>query len=191
MGQWSYVLIFLVALLESTAFVGLLVPGTTFAIFTGFLASQKIIDVGDVIWIMTLGGVAGDALSYYFGTRGKAWFNKTNRFFKQSYLDRGKIFFERHGEKSVMLARFIGPFRPVVPFIAGAVRMPKLKFFGYNIIGGLLAAMFYTLTGYFFGEAWKSVANILGRFGVGAVVLVLGILIFGYIFDTYILKKTK
>ncbi len=189
LGPWVYAVIGLVALGESTAFLGLLIPGTTFTVFTGFLASQKLINVGDVIWIVSLGGIVGDWISYEWGRHGRSWFAIENKIFKLSHLERGQQFFAKYGNKSVILARFVGPLRPIVPFVAGMGRMPRSAFFFWNIVSGVLAAAAYTALGFFFGAAWGGVADAIGRIGAGAIILILAVLILGYIFDLTLLKK--
>jgi undecaprenyl-diphosphatase len=178
-GWWSYWIILLVATLESTAFIGLIIPGTTIIIAVGFLASLHLIDVGDVIWFTAFGGIIGDAVSYYLGKKGINFFTIDSRFFKTSYLEQGKKFFQAHGAKSVLLARFIGPFRPIIPFVAGLIQMPKRKFFLLNIVGGFASATFYVFFGYFFGKTWYRYHNLFGR-GSGIVIIVFSVLFVGY-----------
>ena len=131
-GLWVYGLIFLIGVLESLAFIGLLVPGTTVIIVAGVLAAQGLFSIQDLVWPVIAGSIVGDAISFYLGHRGIGWFKSDRRFFKREYFEKGEAFFIKHGPKSVFLARFIGPLRPVVPFVAGLTRMPLRRFFFYK-----------------------------------------------------------
>lgn len=187
-GLWTYWIILLVATLESTAFIGLLIPGTTIIIAVGFLASRHLIDVGDVIWFVAFGGIIGDGLSYYLGTKGINLFSVNSRLFKAKYLESGKQFFQSHGAKSVIIARFIGPLRPIIPFVAGLVQMPKQKFFLLNIFGGFASAAVYVFFGYFFGQAWHRYHAAFGR-NDGIIVIVISALFIGYWFRKELFEK--
>lgn len=187
-GSWTYLFILLISILESTAFVGLVIPGTTVIVFAGFLASQGVINLGDTIWFVALGGIIGDTISFYMGQRGIQLFHKKNRFFTPELLKKAEQYFEKHGNKSVALARFIGPIRPIVPFIAGLSKMNIGMFFIFNIIGGLLAATVYVLIGYFFGAIWEQISFWVHRLG-GGIILVIIVLVVGYFLHKRFFKK--
>jgi membrane protein DedA with SNARE-associated domain len=116
LGYW---VVLLISLLESLAFVGIVVPGSTFIVFVGALTARGYWDLADMIWFAAVGAILGDGISFLLGKKGKFLFTEDNRIFKASYLAKGEIFFKKHGVKSVFLGRFIGPIRPVIPFIAG------------------------------------------------------------------------
>lgn len=188
LGLWAYWLLFGISTLESTAFFGLVVPGTTATIFAGFLATQDILDMGDVIWIVALGGIVGDTISFYLGRRGVNLFQPNNRVLKLSYLEKGREFFEKHGDKSLVLARFIGPIRPIIPFVAGLVRMNTKKFFLLNLVSGFISAAAYTLLGYFFGAVWGRTEAWFGHIEA-ALVITGAVFIIGYVLKKIIMKK--
>lgn len=165
LGVGIYWVIFGAAIIETTAFVGLFFPGTTLIIFVGYLSSRHIVDVGDAIWFVAAGNIIGDTISYELGRRGKNYFTEKSRFFKPELLDKGRLFFTRHGAKSVFLARFVGPLRPVVPFVAGLSHMAPKKFFLFNIIGGVASATTYILIGYYFGAVWQTYRHYLPHLG--------------------------
>src|SRR3989344_1174694 len=140
LGIWGYWVVALVSLLESLAFVGVVVPGAIVIVLAGFFSAQGYLDLGDLIWFAAIGAILGDTISYYLGSRGKYLFRPESRFFKLSHLERGKQFFKRHGGKRLFLRRFIGPLRPIVPFIAGLSRMRMRTFLIWNIASGILWA---------------------------------------------------
>lgn len=174
-GPWIYGLLFFVSLFESLAFVGLFVPGTTIIIVVGILAAQGRVAVIDLFLPIIVGSVIGDAISFYLGRQGAVWFTPGSRLFKPDYLEKGVRFFEKHGNKSVVLARFIGPLRPVIPFVAGLSRMRSREFFLYNITSAVLFAPTYVLFGYWFGRAWERARHLTGT----VEVLFLGLIVAG------------
>ena len=175
LGVFGYWVVLIFSLLESLAFVGIVVPGAVVVVFAGVLSAQGYLDLGDLIWFAAIGAILGDTISYYLGSRGKYLFRPESRFFKLSHLERGEQFFKRHGGKSIFLGRFIGPLRPIVPFIAGLSKMPMRTFLVWNIASGILWAATHVLLGYAFGnvlgvvEVWSSR---VGLFLFGAAVFV-------------------
>ncbi len=163
LGYW---VVFLLAFLESLAFVGLLIPGSVAVIFAGFLASQGILDIGDLLWFAAAGAILGDSLSFYLGRRGTVIFKPTNKIFKLAHLKKGEAFFRKHGGKSVFLGRFIGWIRPIIPFIAGVFKLDKKTFIVWNILSGILWAVAHLAIGYFFGQAWQTVEIWSTRLGI-------------------------
>lgn len=178
LGTFGYWLVLLVALLESLVVVGTVVPGAVLVTLAGFLASQGYLDVGDLIWFAAIGAILGDSISYYLGTKGTRFFHNENRWLKEVHLDRAKRFFEKHGNKSVFLGRFIGPIRSIVPFVAGLSGMKQRSFLFWNILSGVLWAAAHILLGYFFGgalavvEAWSTRAGIFIVAVIVAIILV-------------------
>lgn len=180
LGIWGYWLVLLASLLESLVFVGVVVPGASFVVIAGFLSSQGYLDIGDLIWFAAIGAILGDSLSYYLGTRGTRFFHNENKWLKADHLERGKQFFHKHGSKSIFLARFIGPLRAIVPFIAGVSGMKKSRFLFWNIISAFLWSASHLLVGYFFGNAFTAIEVWSTRLGyaIGAIVAFLVLLYF-------------
>ena len=173
-GIATYWLALLAALVESLAFVGLIIPGSSLIIIAGFAAAQGIIDVGDLIFFVAIGAIIGDGISYYMGTKGTRFFKTDNKLLKISHLEKGKEFFKKHGPKSILLGRFVAPLRAIVPFIAGASRMNLKIFILWNVLSGILWAVTHVLLGYFFGNAYKSIEVWItkgGAFLLGIVVI--------------------
>lgn len=191
LGSLAYVVIAFVGFLESTAFVGLIVPGSTIVVIAGILAAQGVLNLGNLIIAVALGGILGDALAFFLGKKyGSQLFRQNNKIFKLEYLKKGEEFFLAHGQKSILFARFFGPVRPIVPFVAGLFKMPTNRFVILNIVSAFLSAPFYLLLGYFFGTAWSQVGRIAGR--LQTFLLLLGIVLVGlYFFKNSILKKGR
>lgn len=179
-GLLGYWVVLLIALLESLAFVGLVVPGTTLILIIGFMAAQGWLDFGDLIWFAAVGAIIGDVISFYLGKYSIGKFKWQGKIFSKKNLEKGEKFFEQYGYSSVFLARFFGPLRPVVPFVAGMFKMRPRSFVFLNVVSAFAWAVVYLSVGYLFGHiisghfAWFKRAE----FGV----LVLIILIVGIYF---------
>lgn len=178
LGTLGYWAVFLIAFLEALAFIGSFVPGASIVVLAGFLSAHGYLDIGDLIWFAALGAILGDAASYYLGTKGTHFFHDENKFLKASHLERAQRYFTRHGSKSIFLGRFIGPIRPIVPFVAGLSRMDKRTFLFWNVVSGFAWAIFHLFLGYFFGGAFKAVEAWSTRAGffLFYVLLAIGVL---------------
>ncbi|HID48193.1 MAG TPA: phosphoesterase PA-phosphatase [Chromatiales bacterium] len=158
-------IVFLVAFGESLAFVGLLVPGAVLMVSFGALIALDYLPFWPTLLSAILGAVAGDSLSYWLGSH----FNQRLTGFwpftrHPDLLERGQAFFRRHGGKSVLLGRFVGPIRPVIPAIAGMMAMPIRTFLFINILSALLWAPLYLLPGILFGTSLELASEFAGRF---------------------------
>ena len=104
-------------------------------------------------WLVILAGILGDTVNYWIGHYiGPRAFSGNIRFLKKEYLDRTHAFYEKHGGKTIILARFIPIIRTFAPFVAGIGAMSYGKFITYNIVGGLLWVASFLSLGYFFGN---------------------------------------
>ena len=194
LGHWGYLMIFLAAFLESSAFLGLLVPGESIVVLSGFLASHGYLEIGDCIWVITLGAVLGDSVGYALGGKiGRGYFEKHTRllFLKERHLRRADVFFQRRGGRTIFFGRFIGFLRAMAPFAAGMSRMPYRRFLVYNIAGGMLWAIAFTFLGYFFGESWRLIDKWSGRAGVFAFFILLIVVGFGHAYRTIAKKQEE
>jgi membrane protein DedA with SNARE-associated domain len=173
LNHWGYYILFVMTFLETSAFLGLLVPGESLVGIAGLLASQGLLDIGDVIWIASLGAILGDTVGYFLGKRfGAAFFLRYGRyiFFRKEYLDEAEEFFQKHGGKAVFLGRFVGWLRAFAPVVAGISRMRYPRFLFFNIIGGISWAAGISLLGYFAGSSWEMINRYLGRLGIAAFI---------------------
>lgn len=152
--NWLLASVFLISLIESLALAGIIVPGVLLLFLVATVAGHLDFSVNLILFSGFLGAVAGDGISFYLG-----------RFFKDSIpnwwpfsrypdtLKMGEQFFYKHGGKSIMLGRFIGPIRPILPLTAGMFGMPQLRFAAFNSFSALIWAPFYLLPGYLTGKA--------------------------------------
>jgi membrane protein DedA with SNARE-associated domain len=176
LGTWAYLLLFGFALAESLAVVGLLVPGATFVVLFGFLAAQGIFDFERAVCAAAFGAMIGDVLSFILGRRGIDPARRFPRLFSQASVERAEVFMINYGVAGVLLGRFIGPLRPFVPFMAGALKMRWRSFMAMNVVSGMLWAASYLSIGYFFGQFWSSINRGIQWVGVGMAVIIMGYL---------------
>ena len=144
-----------IVFIETGLLVGFFLPGDSLLFTAGLLSAA---DVLPPIWVLLvtipIAAFAGDQVGYAIGRKfGTPLFERPDsRFFKREYVDRSAEFFERHGPKTVVLARFVPIVRTFVPVMAGTSRMKYRVFFTYNVVGGILWGSGVTALGYFLGE---------------------------------------
>jgi membrane protein DedA with SNARE-associated domain/membrane-associated phospholipid phosphatase len=171
--HWGYYIIILITFLETSAFLGLLVPGESVVVMAGLLAARGVLELGDVIWAASLGAVMGDTVGYFVGHRfGEGFFLKYGHYllFKKEYLDEAKGFFDKHGGKTVFLGRFMAWLRAFAPVVAGISKMPYQRFLFFNVAGGIAWAIIFSVLGYFAGNSWSIIRVYLGRMGILAFI---------------------
>ncbi len=150
----GYVGVFGIVFAESGLFFGFFLPGDSLLFTAGFLASQGFFDISILTILVVVGAISGDSVGYWFGRKmGQKVFNKKDSFFfKKDHLDKAHAFYEKHGGKTIILARFMPMVRTFAPIVAGAANMTYRKFISYNVIGGLLWGAGVTLAGYVLGN---------------------------------------
>ena len=152
-GLMIYVVMFLIFYLETGVFVFSFLPGDSLLFAAGVLAGAGLMGYFSAMGIFLLAGASGDCVNYILGHfAGPAIFRKEHRFIKKEYLVAAHAFYERHGGKAIILARFIPIIRTFAPFVAGIARMHPYVFFFYNIIGCILWVGTLVSTGYFLGN---------------------------------------
>lgn len=181
-GHWSYLIIGLAAALECAAFLGLVIPGESIVLASGFFAHEGMLSLTAVIVAASVGAVLGDNLGYQFGCRlGRDWLLRHGQRFgiTERRLARAERFFARQGPKAVFLGRFVGFARALVPFVAGTSRMPYGRFLLYNALGAVLWTVGCSLLGYAVGASWRTAETWIGRvgLGVGALFVVVGLVV--------------
>jgi len=172
LGHWGYLVIFLGTTLESAAFLGFFIPGETLVVVAGALAALGILDLSDLIALVAVGAILGDNISYQLGRHlGHPWLVRYGGRvgLDHARLERVDAFYQRHGGAAVVLGRFVGFLRALVPFVAGAAGMSYPRFLCFNAAAGLAWAAAIVLLGYFLGGSWKIVQTWLGNTGLVAV----------------------
>lgn len=146
--------LFFIVFAESGLFFGFFSPGDSLLFTAGFLASQNFFNLPVLILVLFIAAVLGDSVGYTFGHKlGPKLFNRPDsRFFKKENLLKAQAFYEKHGPKTIVLARFTPIIRTFAPIVAGAGTMHYRTFITYNIIGGALWTLSMTLAGYFLGS---------------------------------------
>lgn len=155
----GYLGLFAIVFSESGLLIGFFLPGDSLLFTAGFLASQGFLNIFFLLPICFLAAVLGDSFGYAFGRRfgPRVFRREESRFFKKEYIERTQMFYERHGGRTIILARFMPVIRTLAPIFAGVGRMYYPAFLFYNIIGGLLWAGGLTLLGFFLGSVVPNV----------------------------------
>lgn len=151
LGAFGYAVAFLIALAESLPFVGLVLPGTIFILLAGFFSSQGYLDIRILILWVTFGAMVGDWVGYRLGTRGTELFRSGRKILRMSHLEKGKRFFARHDGRGILFGRFIGPLRPIMPFVAGLSGMRPIRFLTWAAVSAVFWAWSHLTLGYLFG----------------------------------------
>jgi membrane-associated protein len=152
-GVWAYVIMFLVIFCETGLVVTPLLPGDSLLFALGALAAQGTLNIEILLISLCVAAVAGDTVNYSIGNflGPKVFHYPDSRFFKKEYLVRTHQFYEKHGGKTIIIARFIPIIRTFAPFVAGIGTMKYVRFITYNIVGGISWVCLFLLAGYFFG----------------------------------------
>jgi membrane-associated protein len=158
--KWASIIgVALVVFAESGLLIGFFLPGDSLLFTTGFLISAGFLDVNIhiAVLIIFIAAVIGDSVGYTFGRKlGPRLFRKPDaRFFKQEYIKQAQTFYEKHGGKTIIIARFIPIVRTFAPIVAGASKMDYRRFLAFNIIGALLWAAGVTYAGYILGGIFE------------------------------------
>lgn len=157
--------IVLIVFAESGLLFGFFLPGDSLLFTAGLLVSQDILDVPLPLLLVSVfaAAVLGDQVGYLFGKRvGPALFRRPDsRIFKQRFVEQSRDYFERHGPRTIVLARFVPIVRTFAPILAGVGTMPYRTFVAFNVVGGLLWAVGVTTLGFFLGETVPSIDRYL------------------------------
>lgn len=153
-GPWIYLILFLIIFCETGLIVTPFLPGDSLLFIAGTLATSGQIDIHLLVALLISAAILGDSLNYTIGrTVGMKLFRRTNsKFFRQSYLEQTHAFYQRHGGKTVILARFAPIVRTFAPFVAGIGKMVYLRFLLSSILGSLLWVGLLCYAGFIFGN---------------------------------------
>jgi membrane-associated protein len=150
-GTWTYVILFVVIFMETGFVVTPFLPGDSLLFAAGSFAALGSLNIWVLLILLSIAAVLGDTVNYWIGHyMGDRAYNV--KWIKREYLDRTHAFFEKHGGKTIFLARFVPIVRTFAPFVAGMGKMSYSYFFSYNVFGGITWVLLFTLMGYFFGN---------------------------------------
>lgn len=153
-GMWSYAVLFLIIFAETGLVFTPFLPGDSLLFAAGALAATGAFNLPLLFVLLAIAAILGDTVNYWVGDFfGLKLFKKENaRFLKKEYLDRTHKFYEKHGGKTIIIARFVPIVRTFAPFVAGVGSMTYFKFISYNVIGGIVWVALFVFGGYFFGN---------------------------------------
>jgi membrane-associated protein len=152
-GTGTYIILFLIVFAETGLVVTPFLPGDSLLFAAGAIAALGGLDVRLLIILLIVAAILGDTVNYWIGARiGRRAFSGNIRFIRQEYLHRTERFYEKHGGKTIILARFVPIIRTFAPFVAGVGVMDYRRFLLYNVVGGVAWVTLFTLAGYYFGN---------------------------------------
>jgi membrane-associated protein len=179
-GVWIYALLFLIIFLETGVVVTPFLPGDSLLFAVGALAAAGVMDIGLILTLLTAAAIIGDNTNYFIGRAvGPRVFTEHSRWLKREHLLRTQRFYERHGGKAVVLARFVPIVRTFAPFVAGVGRMRYPRFLAFDVGGGILWVWGFGLLGYFFGNT-PIIKENFGLAIVGVILISLLPIVFEY-----------
>lgn len=154
-GAWVYAILFAIVFLETGVVVTPFLPGDSLLFAAGAIAAApgSALNVHLLFLLLFVAAVAGDSLNYTIGDRiGPRVFREKWRFLNRKHLLRAQAFYEKHGGKTIFLARFVPIIRTFAPFVAGIGTMSYRRFLMFNVVGGLVWVSLFLYAGYFFGR---------------------------------------
>jgi membrane-associated protein len=152
-GTWTYLILFAIIFCETGLVVTPFLPGDSLLFAAGTFAALGALDVRLLIPLLIAAAIIGDTINYWIGAYiGPRAFEGNLRFLKKEHLDRTRAFYERHGGKTIILARFVPIVRTFAPFVAGVGTMSYARFITYNVAGAVLWVGLLVLAGFFFGN---------------------------------------
>lgn len=153
-GIWVYVIVFIVIFCETGLVVTPILPGDSLLFALGALAALGSLHLEALLILLSIAAIAGDSVNYaighYIGPR--VFHFEDSRFFKKKYLEKTHAFYDKHGGKTIVIARFMPIIRTFAPFVAGVGAMNYSKFILFNVTGGIAWVCIFLLGGYFFGN---------------------------------------
>jgi membrane-associated protein len=152
-GVWTHLILFLIIFAETGLVVTPFLPGDSLLFAAGTFAALGSLDLWLLVVLLVAAAILGDTLNYWVGAWvGPRAFSGNVKFLRKDYLERTHAFYEKHGGKTVILARFVPIIRTFAPFVAGVGAMSYPKFITYNVVGAVLWVGLFVPAGYFFGN---------------------------------------
>ena len=153
-GVWTYGILFLVIFCETGLVVTPFLPGDSLLFAVGTFSAMGSLSIKGIILSLSVAAIAGDTVNYWMGhMTGPKVFNRDgSRLLNKRHLESAHLFYKRHGGKAIIFARFIPIIRTFAPFVAGIGRMAYLRFFLFNVMGGVVWVILFVFSGYYFGN---------------------------------------
>ncbi|MCU0446313.1 MAG: DedA family protein [Microscillaceae bacterium] len=152
-GTMTYVILFLIIFVETGVVIMPFLPGDSLLFAAGAFAAKGDLNLALLLILLFIAAVLGDTVNYWLGKWiGPKVFEREYWFLKKKYLIQTQEFYEKHGGKTIILARFIPIVRTFAPFIAGVGTMKYSRFIAYNLVGGFIWVMLFTILGYYFAN---------------------------------------
>jgi membrane-associated protein len=153
-GAWVYALLFVIVFCETGLVVTPFLPGDSLLFVVGALAAAGGMDIGLVMALLVTAALCGDNVNYWIGRWAgpKVFRREDARWLNRRHLERTHAFYERHGGKAIIIARFVPIVRTYVPFVAGVGTMPYARFLAFSVAGALIWVVSLSLAGYWFGN---------------------------------------
>ena len=152
-GVWTHLILFLIVFAETGLVVTPFLPGDSLLFAAGTFAALGSLDLWLVVVLLIAAAILGDTVNYWVGAWvGPRAFSGNVKLLRKDYLDRTHAFYEKHGGKTIILARFVPIIRTFAPFVAGVGAMSYSKFIAYNVVGAVLWVGLFVPAGYFFGN---------------------------------------
>lgn len=188
-GPLAYAAVPLLALLETGAFIGLLVPGETAVLIGGVVAARGDLVLPLLIALVWAGAFAGDMVSFLIGRRlGRGFLDAHGErlHISRAQRERTEQFFERHGGKAILLGRFVGILRALTPFVAGTSGVALRRVLPYSIAGTFIWAATFTLVGYAFAGSFETAGELVTR-----IVMMAALIIGAGLVATAVLRRAR
>lgn len=159
----GYIGLFSIVFAESGLFFGFFLPGDSLLVTAGLLATQGFLNIYLLMFLLPIAAIGGDSVGYWFGKKfGPKIFQKEKSLlFDKKHLEKAHAFYEKHGGKTIILARFIPIIRTFAPIVAGVGKMEYTRFLSYNVFGGIFWTVGMLLLGYFLGNVIPDVDRYL------------------------------
>ncbi len=153
-GSWTYAFLVLIVFCETGLVVTPFLPGDSLLFAAGAFAATGSLSIWLLLLLLIVAAIAGDSLNYHIGRRigPKVFFRDDSFFLRKEHLNRARVFYEKHGKKTIILARFVPIVRTFAPFLAGVGQMRYAEFLLYNIVGGIVWVTLFLFAGYLFGN---------------------------------------
>lgn len=180
---------------ESGLLIGFFLPGDSLLFTSGILVHSGIfnIEIHLFVFLLFIAAVAGDTTGYWFGKKtGPKIFKKPDaKVFKQSHIQKAQDFYEKHGSKTIIIARFVPIVRTFAPIVAGVGKMEYKRFLSYNVIGGLLWVSLITYAGYYLGALFESMGLDIDQILLPIIILIIFVSLLPAVYEIFKEKSNR